>query len=128
MTADVPIAELQPELQGLDERRVGGLVTLIWPYASSSQSTSLLLVEPDFRLRARRGQVRLYFSGASATSVSRAGVSSGDQLLVSLKGADFTKDDSTTSTPGRGIEWKLQYGEYLNVQVSKRLILEWGTY
>ena len=118
MTGGVPIAELHPDVRDVDDRDVEGVVTLIWPYASASHSSSLLLVEPDFRLRARRGQVRLYFSGPSAKEVLRAGVTSGDQLLVSLKGASFEKDGSTASTPGRGIEWRLQYGEYLNAKVS----------
>ena len=113
----MPIAELQPELAEADECYFQGVVTLIWPYSSSSKSLSLLLVEPDFRLRARHGQVRLYFRGASAKAVSKREVTSGDQLTLGLRGVTWAKDDSAASTPGKGIEWQLQYGEVLDLKV-----------
>ena len=116
----MPIAELHPDHLSKDERTVSGVVTLIWPYASSTKTLTLLLVESDFRLRARRGQVRVTFYGASAGAVSKASISSGDRVSLSLKGAEFITDESTTSTPGKGIEWKLRYGQYLEVKVFER--------
>lgn len=112
----VPIAHLQP---GLDAQAtsVSGVVTLIWPYASSTRSASLLLVEPDFRLRRHRGQVRIHFNGASAKAVARLSVSSGDRLSLSLNGAEWAKDGATASTPGKGIEWELKYSERVVLQV-----------
>lgn len=112
----IPIADLNPSLQ-IDHGRVAGVVTLIWPYSSVQKVFSLLLVESDFRLRARRGQVRLFFDGPSAKTLSRAGIESGDKLSLSLKGALFEKDDTTSFTPGRGIEWKLRYERFLDLQV-----------
>ena len=117
-TGGVPIADLRPDLENVNERTVTGIVTIVWPYASSTGSASLLLVEPDFRLRARRGQVRLCFDGASAKAISKAGISSGDRLCLQLRDTNFSKDESTASTPGRGIEWKLQYGETLDLKVT----------
>ena len=114
--ASTPIANLNPELRP-DESSVTGVVTLIWPYASSKKTFSLLLVEPDFRLRSRRGQVRVHFEGSSAKAVSRSGISSGDQLLLSLIGAQWAKDSTAATTPGKGIGWQLQYGERLVLQV-----------
>ena len=114
--ASTPIAHLNPDLRP-DESSVTGVVTLIWPYASSKNTSSLLLVEPDFRLRSRRGQVRIHFEGSSAKAVARSGVSSGDQLLLSLRGAQWAKDPTAATTPGRGIDWQLQYGERLVLQV-----------
>ncbi|MCJ1278254.1 hypothetical protein MMC21_006069 [Puttea exsequens] len=113
-----PIAQLEP---GLDPftTSVFGVVTLLWPYAASTKQLSLLLVEPDFRLRRNRGQVRLYFTGASAKAVARASVSSGDQLHISLIGTQFTKDASTASTPGRNIEWELRYGGRVVLQIHR---------
>lgn len=112
----LPIAQLQPGLDN-DSTTVNGIVTLIWPYALHSQTLSLLLVEPDFRLRRHRGQVRVHFHGSSAKALSRSGIASGDQLLLSLKGVEWAKDTLTASTPGRGIEWELRYGERVVLKV-----------
>lgn len=112
----IPIAQLQPGLDA-EATSVTGVVTLIWPYASSTQSTSLLLVEPDFRLRGHRGQVRVHFNGASARTVAKSGLGSGDRLSMSLKGSAWTKDSSSTTTPGRSIEWELKYGERVLLEV-----------
>ncbi len=114
--ASTPIAQLNPGLRP-DESSVTGIVTLIWPYASSKSTFGLLLVEPDFRLRSNRGQVRVHFQGSSAKAVARSGVSSGDQLLLSLRGAQWVNDATTAATPGRGFDRQLQYGERLVLQV-----------
>lgn len=114
--SSTPIARLNPRL-GPDASSVAGIVTLIWPYASSKKTLSLLLVEPDFRLRSNRGQVRVHFHGSSAKAVARSGLSSGDQLLLSLTGADWAKDSTAATTPGKGIDWELQFGERLELQV-----------
>ncbi|KAL2040698.1 hypothetical protein N7G274_006677 [Stereocaulon virgatum] len=106
----LPIAQLQPGLDS-DSTSVFGIVTLIWPYASSTHTLSLLLVEPDFRLRRHRGQVRVHFQGSSAKALSRAEISIGDQLLLNLTGVQWAKDTFAASTPGRGIDWELRYGE-----------------
>lgn len=116
LAPSIPLAQLQP---GLDPKTtsVTGIVTLIWPYASSVQSTSLLLVEPDFRLRRDRGQVRLLFNGSSAKAVSRLGVSIGDRLNISLEGSQWAKNNHAVTTPGKGIEGELRYGERMVLQV-----------
>ena len=116
VAATTPIAELSPILDP-DESSVTGIVTLVWPYASSEKTLSLLLVEPDFRLRSNRGQVRVHFQGSSAKAVARSGISSGDQLLLSLTGAQWAEDSKAATTPGRGVEWELQFGERLALQV-----------
>ena len=116
LATTLPIAQLQPGLDP-DSTSVTGIVTLIWPYASSTRTLSLLLVEPDFRLRRHRGQVRVHFHGSSAKALSTAGVNSGDQLLLNLTGMQWAKDAFTASTPGKGIEWELRYGERAVLQV-----------
>ena len=105
----IGIAQLHP---GLDSNltAVTGVVTLIWPYSSVTLFSSILLVEPDFRLRRHRGQVRVSFTGASANAVAKSRISSGDSLRLSLVGVTWIKDTATTSTPGKGIEWELKYG------------------
>lgn len=116
VVSSTPISQLNPELRPGDSS-VTGIVTLIWPYASSKKTLSLLLVEPDFRLRSSRGQVRVNFQGSSAKAVARSGIGSGDQLRLSLEGAQWAKDPTAATTPGRGIDWELQFGERLVLQV-----------
>ena len=116
----IPIALLGPSQQ-INGKSITGIVTLIWPYSTSQKSFSLLLVDPDFRLRRQNGQVRVHLTGSSATSLARSGVRSGDCIQLSLEGVAWAKDESGDKTPGRGIEWKLQFGERLLLQVLKRL-------
>ena len=112
----VPIPELQPALDSF-YTSITGIVTLIWPYSSSRKTFSLLLAEPDFRLRHHRGQVRVHFTGSSATAVARSGVSIGTQVNLKLEGVQWAKDESTPRTPGKGVEWELQFGERIFLQV-----------
>lgn len=112
----VPISLLQPS-EALERRSVTGIVTLIWPYSVSQRSSSLLLVEPDFRLRRQKGQVRVHFTGSSAKALARSELGSGDRILLSLEGVVWAEDESARKTPGRGIEWELQFAERLLLQV-----------
>ncbi|MCJ1403732.1 hypothetical protein MMC11_006955 [Xylographa trunciseda] len=116
--ARVPIAQLQPSLDST-VGFVEGLVTLIWPYSSSNQSTSILLVEPDFRLRRHHGQVRISFTGASAKAIAKSGLTSGDRVSVRLTAALWLPEDAGGTTPGRGPGWELQYGQSLTLQISQ---------
>lgn len=118
----VPIAQLHPDLE-LANTSVTGIVTLVWPYTSFTKSTRVLLVEPDFRLRRQRGQVRIKFQGSSAKAVAKAGITSGDQLLLSLVGTQWARDESAAGTPGKGIEWELLYTE--RVQLEVRVLAWW---
>ena len=111
-----PIANLDPSLETL-HKSISGVVTLIWPYSSSNKTFGILLVEPDFRLRQKKGQVRIHFTGPSATAVARSGIGIGTRLLLSLEGVQWAKDDSLPRTPGNGVEWKLHFGERLSLQV-----------
>lgn len=121
MSSRIPIAQLAPNLESPNNYSVHGIVTLVWPYSSSTQSYSLLLVEPDFRLRRHRGQVRVHFQGSSAKAIARICVNSGDALVLSLQGASWEKDPTSSTTPGRGIECELVFGEYVVLEVRKRL-------
>ena len=112
----IPIAQLGPSID-VEHNYIKGVVTLIWPYSSSTKSMSILLVEPDFRLRRNKGQVRITFHDSSAKAVARSEISSGDELVISLLGVSWAKDDGILRTPGRGVEWELQYTERLILQV-----------
>ena len=122
MQRQIRIAELQPALE-THHTSITGTVILIWPYSSSRKTFSLLLAEPDFRLRRHRGQVRIHFTGSSATAAARTGVSIGAQIRLSLEGVQWAKDESRPRAPGQGVEWELQFGERLVLQVWKSGIL-----
>ncbi|KAI8933024.1 hypothetical protein NX059_009673 [Plenodomus lindquistii] len=110
------IADLSPALPALETRQFRASVILIWPYSSSQRQFALLLADPDFRLRRKNGQVRVRFTGSSAKAIATTGVGIGDEVLLSLRGAEFVKDGAV-QTPGRSIDWELEYGQTLTVQV-----------
>ncbi len=112
----VPIAQLQPSIQ-VDSSTIFGIVALIWPYSSSQKSYSLLLVEPDFRLRRERGQVHVEFSGPSAKAVARSSVKIGDEIFLNLMGVEWVKDTAILSTPGKCLDWTLRFRERLLIEV-----------
>ncbi|CAO2647316.1 Nn.00g082380.m01.CDS01 [Neocucurbitaria sp. VM-36] len=112
----VRIAELNPEQPALESKQFKATVTLIWPYSSSARQFALLLAEPDFRLRRKKGQVRARFSGTSAKAIATTGVGIGDEVILSLRGAQFVKEGAV-NTPGKSIDWELSYTQTLVVQI-----------
>ncbi|KAL9612683.1 MAG: hypothetical protein Q9167_002719 [Letrouitia subvulpina] len=112
----ISIAELEPSVirQGAF---IEGVVTLIWPYSSSDKSFSILVAEADFRLRRHKGQVRVHFTNSSAKAAAKSRISSGDQVRIKLVGAQWEKDETASSTPGKGIGWELRFGERLVLQI-----------
>ncbi|KAL8651321.1 MAG: hypothetical protein Q9210_003326 [Variospora velana] len=114
----IPIAQLEPSLVE-SGRPVHGVVTLIWPYSNSNKSFSLLLAEPDFRLRRQKGQVRIHFTGSSAKAVSGCNPQSGDNVILNLVGAQWEKDETASKTPGRGIEWQLRFSERATLSIRR---------
>lgn len=112
----IPIAQLQPSTPK-DSSTIVGIVALIWPFSSSQKTFGLLLVEPDFRLRRKRGQVHVEFSGPSAKAVAGSGLIIGDQVSLDLVGVEWTKDATNPATPGKGIDWGLRFQQRLWLQV-----------
>lgn len=110
------ISELNPELPALESRQFKAAVTLIWPYSSSARQFALLLAEPDFRLRRKKGQVRARFSGSSAKAIATTGVGIGDEVILSLRGAQFVQEGAV-NTPGKSIDWELSYTQTVVVQI-----------
>jgi len=119
-TAHIPIAQLTPLLSAPASRSIKAVVTLTWPYSSAAGSIAFLLSEPDFRLRRTRGQVRVQFSGSSAKEVAKSGIASGDQVILSLDGAEWIHNEAAVATPGKGVEFELKFTERLVLQVSSR--------
>jgi hypothetical protein len=112
----VHIAELSPELPARQLKQFKAAVTLIWPYSSSQREFALLLSEPDFRLRRKKGQVRARFTGSSARALATTGVGIGDEVVLSLRGAQFVQE-GTVSTPGKSIDWELEYTQTVVVHI-----------
>lgn len=108
----ISIAELKPELPGLDSKRIRGVVVLIWPYSSSARQFAFLLGDPDFRRRRKNGQVRVRFSGSSARAIASTGIGIGDEVELSLRGVEFIRDGSV-NTPGKSIDWEIEYRQTL---------------
>ncbi|KKZ61645.1 hypothetical protein EMCG_03830 [[Emmonsia] crescens] len=116
-TTPTPLAQLSPSLDDLKERHIRAVVILLWPYSSYTKKFSLLFSEPDFRLRDRRGQVRVNFQGASAEAVAKSQVGIGDTVVLSLDGARWQNHDSEIGTPGKGIDWDLTFSSRLLLEV-----------
>ena len=118
----LPISQLQPTVDA-SNTYINGVVTLLWPYSVSKQTSSILLVEPDFRLRKHKGQVRVTFHGSSARAIARSGLTSGDDVLLQLSGVGWAKETSQKQTPGSVIDWELTFGQRLVLEVSHNCLL-----
>ncbi|KAJ5352861.1 Telomere end binding protein [Penicillium brevicompactum] len=114
----VPIAELSPDLEQPADKSILAVVTLVWPYSSAHKSLSLLLAEPDFRLRRSKGQVKVTFHGRVAEKVAESHVGIGDSICLGLVGSRFVSNEASQQTPGRSIAWDAHFetGVCLEVQ------------
>lgn len=113
----VPIAQLSPALEQQGEKGINAAVTLVWPYSSSTKSLSLLLAEPDFRLRRSHGQVKAIFHGRVAEEVAGSHLGIGDAVRLSLKGAKFVAPDTSAEIPGRYVAWDLHFTNEVSLGV-----------
>ncbi|OQE35457.1 hypothetical protein PENCOP_c013G06313 [Penicillium coprophilum] len=105
----VPIAQLSPDLELLTESSFLAAVALVWPYSSSTKSVSLLLAEPDFRLRGAKGQIKVTFHGHLAEKVAESHVGIGDTVCLALKDVKFVSNESAQQTPGRSVAWDAHF-------------------
>lgn len=116
-TTPIPIAKLAPELENLSDSSIHAVVTLLWPYSSSTRSLSLLLAEPDFRLRRTNGQVKVVFHGLVAEEVAKSHVGIGDTVYIRLAGSRFVDNGVSNQTPGRCIAWDINYDDGVSIEV-----------
>ncbi|KAL0465641.1 hypothetical protein QR685DRAFT_538281 [Neurospora intermedia] len=112
-----PIAQLAPELSDQNSRSVRGEVTITWPYNRVTHTLAFLLAEPDVRLRRTKGQVRVQLHGPSAKAVSECGLGACDEVLLSLDGVEWAKDESPGRLLGARVDWQLQFNRRLVLQV-----------
>ncbi|KAI5305637.1 hypothetical protein KEM56_003797 [Ascosphaera pollenicola] len=118
-TTPTSIASLSPALDELGKRRFHAVVTLVWPYSSASRRISLLLADPDFRLRAANGQVKVHFVESAAEEILRLRISIGDHLLLSLDGARWEKQVAKVGILANSIDWELSYSDRLQLEVQR---------
>jgi hypothetical protein len=114
----VAIRELSPHLKEVSNHSFHAVVTLVWPYSSSDRQLSLLVAEPDFRLRHQNGQVKVFFRHTCAEHVARTKVGIGDHVVLALRGARWVENDSAMTNSGRGVHWDLYYERELHLKVS----------
>jgi hypothetical protein len=132
----IPISTLSPHLNASrSPRAIRAVVTLLWPFSTRTSSSSVLLAEPDARLRGRRGQVHVTFHNGAATAWAEAHVQIGDEIELELTGCGFleaahgsaesrTDDEGPfetvggVRTPGKCVNWELVFGDRLSARVS----------
>jgi hypothetical protein len=96
---------------------IKAVVALVWPYSSSTRALSLLLAEPDVRLRKLKGQVKVTFHGPSAEAVAKGRIGIGDMVQLGLEGAQWIQSSDEVATPGKKIEWDLAFSRKANLDV-----------
>ena len=112
----IPIASLSPSSLD-DSSHILALVVLVWPYSSSTETLALLLADPDIRKRKSKGQVKVVFRHGCAREVARTKVGIGDVVKLGLDGCEWTETGEAVSTPGKKIEWDLEYRRRVVLQI-----------
>ncbi|KAF7116330.1 hypothetical protein CNMCM5793_004496 [Aspergillus hiratsukae] len=113
----IPIAQISPGADRILERSIHAIVTLVWPYSSSNKSLSLLLAEPDFRLRRNNGQVKVVFHGRAAEAVAKSQVGIGDQVYLGLAGSKFVTSEAVAQTPGKCVPWDVHLDDRVSLEI-----------
>lgn len=117
----IPIAELHPDLPDLSTKAVGGVVTITWPYNKVEGTFAFSLAEPISRLRRKKGQVRIDFTGRAAKAVGERGLGGNDEVLLSLAGAAWEAEavNKRRSLPGADVGWRLIYSDTLSFRIKR---------
>ncbi|OQE82239.1 hypothetical protein PENNAL_c0037G07156 [Penicillium nalgiovense] len=113
----VPIAQLSPDLEQLAAKSFLAAIALVWPYSSSTKSVSLLLVEPDFRLRGAKGQIKVTFHGHVAEKVAETHVGIGDTVCLALEHTKFISNEGAQQTPGRSVAWDAHFENGASLEI-----------
>ena len=112
----LPITDLSPKSARVSSY-ITATVALVWPYSSSTSTLALLLAEPDVRLRKSKGQVKVVFRGGCAKEVAKTHIGIGDVVKLSLDGCAWKETGDVVSTPGKKIDWDLEYNRRLVLKV-----------
>lgn len=111
-----PIAQISPSLDHLEGHSIRAVVTLVWPYSSATKSLSLLLAEPDFRLRRANGQVKVIFYGFVAERIAKTHVGIGDEVTLRLAGSRLVNNETT----GNCVAWDVHFDDRVFLKVWER--------
>ncbi|ETI24649.1 hypothetical protein G647_04018 [Cladophialophora carrionii CBS 160.54] len=114
----IPIADLSPASDHAPSCIVGQVV-LVWPYSSSTGTLALLLADTDVRRRKSKGQVKVVFRHGCAREVARTKVGIGDTVKLGLDDCRWTETGDLISTPGKKIDWDLEYWKQVILQVQR---------
>jgi hypothetical protein len=120
MSTTIPIQDLDISVSPPGNRTIHAVVTLLWPYSSSTRQCALLLSERDFRLRARGGQIRVKFSGLAARAVADGRPGIGDEVVLELGSGEWVKDEGglPVRVPGKSVG-ELQFERGVRMTVKK---------
>ncbi|KAN0080836.1 hypothetical protein V8E54_004040 [Elaphomyces granulatus] len=115
----VAIAQLSPALENKSERSFHAVVTLVWPFSSSNRTFSLLLAEPDVRLRRHNGQAKVTFHGSCAEMIARTQVGIGDEVWLCLDGVSWSENNEMAKAANdhRGLSWDLHYEHRVSLKI-----------
>ncbi|KAI7198694.1 hypothetical protein KC316_g1437 [Hortaea werneckii] len=120
MEETVPIQTLAPDAELPSNGAIRAVVSLAWPFSSSTRQCALLLADPDFRLRTRKGQVRVRFTGPSAEAVAKSRIGIGDEITLHLGGATWAESkEGAIRTPGKSVDGELVFARQLELKVAK---------
>ncbi|OQO15152.1 hypothetical protein B0A48_00534 [Cryoendolithus antarcticus] len=120
-TAVVPIQSLDTSVPPSTGQMIRAVVTLCWPYSSSTRQCALLLADPDFRRRSRKGQVRVRFHGVAAEAIAKAKPGIGDEVELELGGAGWVGSGlggEMVQTPGKSVG-ELEYHGAVRLRLSR---------
>lgn len=117
----VPISSLTPSSALPTDCGFKALVTLLWPFSSTTGQCALLLADPDARQRYQKGQVRVRFTGPSARQIAASGIGIGDSVQVALVGVQWLTESDTTlvKTPGRSVDGELVFKNRLHMTITR---------
>ncbi|KAJ9617009.1 hypothetical protein H2200_000730 [Cladophialophora chaetospira] len=115
-SSQIPIADISPSSDD-GSFYILAQVALVWPYSSSTGTLALLLADPDIRRRKSRGQVKVVFRYGCAREVAKTKVGIGDTIKLALAGCIWTETGDAVSTPGKKIDWDLEYRRCVILQV-----------
>lgn len=115
--APIPIAQINPAFDRLTESSIRAAVTLVWPYSSSTKSFSVLLAEPDVRLRRANGQVKVTFHALVAERIAETHVGIGDEVVLGLSGCRLEGNGTQIQTPSRYVAWDVHFDDRVHIEV-----------
>jgi hypothetical protein len=116
----LPLASLSPTSSSTaassssSSTYITAVVTLIWPFSSSSRTLSIVASEQNPILRLSKGQLRVNFHGPAATGVDARGLQSGDHVCISLDGAHW---EELASASSRDVPWAVSFEKKLTMKV-----------